>query len=79
MNFGMFWMSTGIMVPLLPFFALLAFSSFTRWHWHVLARISAATLLTIAALAAVTERRKDAARRMVDGLGTWIGTRVGLA
>lgn len=25
MNFGMFWMSTGIMVPLLPFFALLAF------------------------------------------------------
>jgi len=25
MNFGMFWMSTGIMVPLLPFFALLSF------------------------------------------------------
>lgn len=25
MNFGMFWMSTGIMVPLLPFFALFAF------------------------------------------------------
>lgn len=25
MNFGMFWMSTGLMVPLLPFFALLSF------------------------------------------------------
>lgn len=25
MNFGMFWMSTGIMVPILPFFAALAF------------------------------------------------------
>ena len=25
MNFGMFWMSTGLMTPLLPFFALLAF------------------------------------------------------
>ncbi len=25
MNFGMFWMSTGLMVPLLPFFAFLAF------------------------------------------------------
>ncbi len=25
MNFGMFWMSTGLLVPLLPFFALLAF------------------------------------------------------
>mgnify|MGYP003812759209 CR=1 FL=1 len=25
MNFGMFWMSTGIMVPLLPFFASLSF------------------------------------------------------
>ncbi|MFT3876105.1 MAG: DUF5134 domain-containing protein [Propioniciclava sp.] len=25
MNFGMFWMSTGLLVPILPFFALLAF------------------------------------------------------
>jgi len=25
MNFGMFWMSTGLMVPILPFFGLLAF------------------------------------------------------
>ena len=25
MNFGMFWMSTGLLVPILPFFAVLAF------------------------------------------------------
>ena len=25
MNFGMFWMSTGLLVPVLPFFAALAF------------------------------------------------------
>jgi hypothetical protein len=25
MNFGMFWMSTGLLVPILPFFAALAF------------------------------------------------------
>jgi len=25
MNLGMFWMSTGLLVPILPFFAVLAF------------------------------------------------------
>jgi hypothetical protein len=25
MNFGMFWMSTGLLVPILPFFAVFAF------------------------------------------------------
>jgi hypothetical protein len=25
MNFGMFWMSTGLLVPILPFFAALSF------------------------------------------------------
>ncbi len=41
--------------------------------------LMALALLTVAALAQVTERQKRRARQLVDGLGAWISARFGIA
>ena len=59
--------------PLLHLFAsLLPGDPVSAWRGAALAAL---TLGAVAALAAVTERRKDRARRVVDAAGAWLARR----